>query len=254
MERLVPDREFLDKKLVAVAANFAPSLEMLAAIWNNYITSRRYGLPVNYWDTYPERMMAITKEQVQAAAAKDLDRSLIDIVAVGDAKKIGEGLKAFGTRRGLRRLDYPQTRKVDHVDTYHGVAGARPVPLARGRQLGRDRRVGRGAEQGDLRLPRADPVPRGAQGAARSALQLPEVQRPVAQGRALLLQQERRPAEPERALRPEGPDGHARGADRSEHVVRGRHDAARRLRPRRRTASTPSSASRAAGRTGRNTA
>ena len=42
------------------------------------------------------------------------------------------------------RLDYPQTKKVDHVDTYHGVAGARPLPLARGRQLGRDRRVGRG--------------------------------------------------------------------------------------------------------------
>ena len=53
------------------------------------------------------------------------------------------GAGAFA-QQAAPRLDYPQTRKVDHVDTYHGVRGARPVPLARGRQLGRDGAVGRG--------------------------------------------------------------------------------------------------------------
>jgi predicted Zn-dependent peptidase len=91
----IPDKEFLDKKR-SLVANFALSLETPAAILTNYITARRYGLPADYWDTYPERMMGITKAQVQAAAAKYLDPARMQIVAVGDAKKIGDGLKPFG--------------------------------------------------------------------------------------------------------------------------------------------------------------
>ena len=68
----IPDKEFLDKKR-SLVASFALSLETPAAILNNYVTSRRYNLPADYWDKYPERMMAITKEQVQAAAVKYLD-------------------------------------------------------------------------------------------------------------------------------------------------------------------------------------
>ena len=40
--------------------------------------------------------MAITKEQVQAAAVKYLDPARLQIVAVGDGKRIGEGLRQFG--------------------------------------------------------------------------------------------------------------------------------------------------------------
>ena len=65
--------------------------------------------------------------------------------------------------------------------------------------------------------------------------------------------QERRPAEPERALHPEGARRHARGADRSEHVVGRRHRRGWRRSRRRRTRSTPSTACRAAAPTGRNT-
>ena len=50
----------------------------------------------------------------------------------------------------------------------------------------------------------------------QNALQLREVLRAVAQGRLFLLPQERRSAEPERPLHPEGHRGKARGADRSE--------------------------------------
>ena len=59
-------------------------------------TSRLYNLPADYWDKYPERITAITKEQVQAAAQKYLDPGHLQIVAVGDGKKIGESLKKFG--------------------------------------------------------------------------------------------------------------------------------------------------------------
>ena len=40
--------------------------------------------------------MALTREQVQAAAMKYLDPARLQVVAVGDGAKIGEGLKQFG--------------------------------------------------------------------------------------------------------------------------------------------------------------
>ena len=85
----------MDKKR-SLVASFALSLETPSAILSNYVTSRRFNLPADYWDKYPERLMAITKEQVQAAAAKYLDPARLQIVAVGDGAKIAEGLKQFG--------------------------------------------------------------------------------------------------------------------------------------------------------------
>jgi zinc protease len=92
----VPDKEFLEKKR-SLVASFALSLESPTTIVNNYIISRLYNLPADYWDKYPERIMAITKEQVQATANKYLDPGRLQIVAVGDGKKIGEGLKKCGS-------------------------------------------------------------------------------------------------------------------------------------------------------------
>jgi predicted Zn-dependent peptidase len=78
-------------------ASFALPLESPMSIMSNYITSRIYNFPADYWDRYPERMAAITQDQVQADAKKYLEAGRIQIVAVGDAKKIGEVLKKFGT-------------------------------------------------------------------------------------------------------------------------------------------------------------
>jgi zinc protease len=91
----VPDKDFQDKKRSAVAA-FALSLETPAVILNNYITGWLYGLPADYWDKYPDRVMAITQEQVQAVAKKYFGPERIQIVAVGDGKRIAEGLRKFG--------------------------------------------------------------------------------------------------------------------------------------------------------------
>jgi len=91
----ISDKDFQDKKRSAVA-NFALSLETPAAIMNNYITSWLFGLPADYWDKYPERVMAITQDQVQAVAKKYFGPERMQIVAVGDGKKIAEGLKKFG--------------------------------------------------------------------------------------------------------------------------------------------------------------
>ncbi len=92
----IPDKEFADKKR-SMVASFALSLESPMSIMSNYITSRIYGFPADYWDKYPQRMAAITQDQVQADARRHLGAGAIQIVAVGDAKKIGDVLKKLGT-------------------------------------------------------------------------------------------------------------------------------------------------------------
>jgi predicted Zn-dependent peptidase len=92
----VPDQEFRSAKRSMVAA-FALSLESPGGILNNHITRRLYALPADYWDRYPDRIMAVTQEQVQAAAREYLDPSRLQIVAVGDGGKIADVLKTFGS-------------------------------------------------------------------------------------------------------------------------------------------------------------
>jgi zinc protease len=92
----VPDKEFADHKR-AMVGSFALSLESPQQMLGYYVTSWRYNLPADYWDTYPERIEKVTQEQVQAAAKKYLDPSRLHIVAVGDPKTGPEALKPFGT-------------------------------------------------------------------------------------------------------------------------------------------------------------
>jgi len=92
----VPEKEFQDKKRGVVAA-FALQLESPGTILSNYTTSRLYKLPADYWDRLPERIAAVTQAEVQAAAKKYLDPSRLQIVVVGDASKIADSLKQFGT-------------------------------------------------------------------------------------------------------------------------------------------------------------
>jgi predicted Zn-dependent peptidase len=92
----VPDKEFQDKKRGVVAA-FALQLESPSAVLGNYITTRLYHLPADYWDRLPERIDAVTQAQVQAAAKKYLDPSRLQIVVVGEPSKIADSLKQFGT-------------------------------------------------------------------------------------------------------------------------------------------------------------
>jgi len=92
----VPQKEFDDRKR-GMVASFALSLESPAAVLNNHLTRWLYKLPADYWDKLPERLMAVSQADVQAAAKKYLDPSRLQIVAVGDPAKVGELLKKFGT-------------------------------------------------------------------------------------------------------------------------------------------------------------
>jgi zinc protease len=94
-DEAVPEKEFEDKKRSLVAA-FALSLESPNSVLNYAMTQWTYSLPDDYWDTYPERIAAVTREQVQAAARKYLAPDRLHIVVVGEPAK-GDLLTACGT-------------------------------------------------------------------------------------------------------------------------------------------------------------
>jgi predicted Zn-dependent peptidase len=91
----VPDKEFLDNKR-SIVAGFALELESAQAVLSNHIIRYRYGLPADYWDRYPERIMAVTQDDVLAAGKTYLDPSRLQIVAVGNADAIKEFLGTLG--------------------------------------------------------------------------------------------------------------------------------------------------------------
>ena len=91
----VPAEDFEAAKRNMVAS-FALGLESPGQVLSYHVTRWRYKLPANYWDTQPQRIMAVTAEQVQAAAKQYLDPSKLQVVAVGDAAKVAEVLAKYG--------------------------------------------------------------------------------------------------------------------------------------------------------------
>lgn len=80
-----------------LVGSFALSLEQPATLLQNIITQKLYDLPENYWDTFPQKVAAITDEDVRRAAQKYVDLSHLQIVAVGDAATIRDVLAKYGT-------------------------------------------------------------------------------------------------------------------------------------------------------------
>jgi predicted Zn-dependent peptidase len=95
-DKPVPADELADHQR-ATAASFALSLESPQQVLGYYTQSWLYGLPADYWDTYPAKIAAVTAAEAQAAAKKYWDPSRLQIVAVGDASKVTDSLKKLGT-------------------------------------------------------------------------------------------------------------------------------------------------------------
>jgi zinc protease len=94
-EIAVTDQELADAKR-AMVASFALSLESPTQLLNLYLTQWRYKLPADYWDKYADRVMAVTKDQIQAAARKYLAQDRLQLVVVGDPARALEPLKKLG--------------------------------------------------------------------------------------------------------------------------------------------------------------
>jgi zinc protease len=91
----IPARELEDAKQ-SMVANFALSLEQPQAVIQNVLRTWRWKLPADYWDTYPNQIMAVTPAAAQAVARKYLDPKRLQIVAVGDGAAIAPALKKLG--------------------------------------------------------------------------------------------------------------------------------------------------------------
>jgi len=92
----VPTDELENAKR-AIIGSFALSLEQPQALLQNIITQKLYNLPADYWDTYPQKVSAITADDVQRVAQKYIDMGHLQVVAVGDASKTKEILAKYGT-------------------------------------------------------------------------------------------------------------------------------------------------------------
>jgi len=88
--------EELDNAKRAIVGSFALSLEQPQSLLQNIITQKLYDLPAAYWDTYPQKVAAITLEDVQRVAQKYIDLDHLQIVAVGDASKARDILAKYG--------------------------------------------------------------------------------------------------------------------------------------------------------------
>ena len=80
----------------AIVGSFALSLEQPQTLLQNIIVQKIYGLPADYWDTYPQKVAAITPDDVQRVAQKYIDLDHLQIVAVGDASKTRDVLAKYG--------------------------------------------------------------------------------------------------------------------------------------------------------------
>ena len=94
-DRAVPADELADAKS-AIVASFVLGLESSASVLSQWMTQREFNLPEDYWDTYPQKIMAISAEDVARVARKYVPVSNAQIIVVGDTTKIGDLLKKFG--------------------------------------------------------------------------------------------------------------------------------------------------------------
>jgi zinc protease len=91
----VPATELEDAKHAIVSA-FALSLEQPATLVNYAIIRKLYNFPADYWDKYPEHIMAVTADDIQRVAKKYYNPEAMQIVVVGDASKIKTVMEKYG--------------------------------------------------------------------------------------------------------------------------------------------------------------
>lgn len=93
-ERVSPEE--LDNAKRSIVGSFALSLEQPQSLLQNIVTQKLYDLPADYWDTYPQKVAAVTPLDIQNVAQKYIDLDHLQIVAVGDAAKAREILAKYG--------------------------------------------------------------------------------------------------------------------------------------------------------------
>jgi predicted Zn-dependent peptidase len=94
-EDTVPADELARMKR-ALVGSFARTLESSDGVLARAIEIARYGLPADYWDTYPAKIEAVTAADVRRVAKKYLAGGKVQVVAVGERATLEAALKELG--------------------------------------------------------------------------------------------------------------------------------------------------------------
>jgi hypothetical protein len=120
MERMrteLVDEEDLQLVKNALTGSFSRSLEDPATVARFALNIQKYNLPEDYYETYLERLNAVTAEDVKAMAQKYLTPDNALILAVGDVPNMKTSLAKFA-----------KDGKVEMYDFYGNVVKAMPLP------------------------------------------------------------------------------------------------------------------------------
>ncbi|MCC7531206.1 MAG: insulinase family protein [Candidatus Melainabacteria bacterium] len=91
----VSDKELNESKKY-LTGSFQLGLETQGGLAQRLLEGQLYDLPRDYLETYTDKIMAVTRDDVRNAARKHIDLGHIAIAVVGDAKTIKPELQIFG--------------------------------------------------------------------------------------------------------------------------------------------------------------
>ncbi|MBC7998641.1 MAG: insulinase family protein [Leptolyngbya sp.] len=92
----VADKEITDAKKY-MTGSFQLGLETQGGFAQRLLEGQLYDLPRDYLETYTDKIMAVSADDIRNAARKHIDLGHIAITVVGDAKTIKPELQNFGT-------------------------------------------------------------------------------------------------------------------------------------------------------------
>ncbi|MEM7509744.1 MAG: pitrilysin family protein [Bacteroidota bacterium] len=97
------EAEELEKAKAILTGSFSRSLESPQTVARFALNQNLYNLPDDYYETYLEKLNALTLDDIQAVAKKYITPENAYVVAVGDAKLLEEKLASFGE---ITKYDY----------------------------------------------------------------------------------------------------------------------------------------------------
>jgi predicted Zn-dependent peptidase len=92
----VPEKELALAKR-SLVGGFARTLESNEGILARSLELVQNDLPSNYWDTYPKLIAAVTPADIMRVAKKYLGGGNVQLLVVGERKRIETGLAKYGT-------------------------------------------------------------------------------------------------------------------------------------------------------------
>lgn len=95
LQQGAPTAQEMDDARNYLAGVFPVQLQTTEGVSGKVVTVATYGLPDDYWDSYRERILAVTAEEVRDTAARRLLPEEAVVVVVGDAARLAPELEAL---------------------------------------------------------------------------------------------------------------------------------------------------------------